>query len=56
MKANNYGIILAEKEKEGLAFDMFCFCFFFSLFFPAVPVEAVPHTISCYFGTAICTW
>lgn len=33
MKANNYGIILAEKEKEGLAFDMFCFCFFFSLFF-----------------------
>lgn len=51
VKANNYGIILAEKEKEGLAFDVFCF-----FFFPAVPVEAAPHTTSCYFGTAICTW
>lgn len=30
MKAINYGIILAEKEKEGLEFDMFfCLLFFF---------------------------
>lgn len=47
-KAHNYGIILAEKEKEGLASD--------TLFFlVAAPVEAVPHIISCYFGTASCT-